>query len=220
MRNLEIEPFHDDTCEPRVRGFLHRPAVANGDALVLTHGAGGDCHSPLLMALAASLAENGMTVLRCDLPFRQRQAQGPPRPGDAARDREGLRQALAAIRKIISGRIFLGGHSYGGRQASLLAADDPGIAAGLLLLSYPLHPPRRPTQLRKAHFSRLRVPALFVAGTRDGFASLEEITSALQLIPSPTRLLTIEGADHSLARHNALPTVAARVRQAFLELIA
>jgi predicted alpha/beta-hydrolase family hydrolase len=218
MPDPEIEPFHDDTREPPVRGFLHRPAAANGDALILTHGAGGDCHSPLLLALAESLAETGMTVLRCDLPFRQRRAHGPP--GDAARDREGLRQAVAAMGKIVSGRIFLAGHSYGGRQASMLAADDPGIAAGLLLLSYPLHPPRRPTQLRTAHFPRLRVPALFVSGTRDGFASIEEITSALQLIPARPRLLTIEGADHSLARRNELPSVAASVSQAFLELIA
>lgn len=219
MRDPEIEPFHDVTCEPRVHGFLHRPAAANGDALILTHGAGGDCRSPLLVALAEALAENGMTALRCDLPFRQRRAHGPPGPGDAARDREGLRQAVTAIRKIVSGRVFLGGHSYGGRQASMLAADDPSMAAGLLLLSYPLHPPRRPTQLRTAHFSRLRVPALFVSGARDGFASLEEITSALQLIPSPTRLLTIEGADHSLALRKALPPVAARVCRVFLESI-
>ncbi len=220
MPDPEIEPFHDDTCEPRVRGFLHRPAAANGDALVLTHGAGANCQSPLLMALAESLAKTGMTVLRCDMPFRQRRAHGPPGPGDAARDREGLRQAVAAIRKIVSGRVFVGGHSYGGRQASMLAADDPGIAAGLLLLSYPLHPPRRPTQLRAAHFPRLHVPALFVSGTRDGFASIEEITSALLLIPARTRLLTIEGADHSLARRNELPSVAEIVCRAFLDVVA
>ncbi|MFZ3209924.1 MAG: alpha/beta family hydrolase, partial [Terriglobales bacterium] len=105
--------------------------------------------------------------------------------------------------------------SYGGRQASMLAADDPGVAAALLLLSYPLHPPRRPTQLRNAHFPQLRVPSLFVQGTRDEFASVEEITSALDLIPARTRLLVIEGAGHSLAGRRELPAVTSMVSAAF-----
>jgi predicted alpha/beta-hydrolase family hydrolase len=196
---------------------LHRPASPNGDALVLTHSAGGNCQSPLLVAVAESLAGSGLTVLRCDLPFRQMRPHGPPGAGSAARDREGLRQAVAAMRRVVPGRVFLGGHSYGGRQASMLAADDPAVAAALLLLSYPLHPPRRPTQLRTAHFSQLRVPSLFVSGTRDEFASVAEMTAALQLIPAPTKLLVIEGEGHSLAKE--LATVAARVSSAFREFI-
>ena len=147
-----LEPFQDDTSDPRVRGFLHRPESPNGDALVLTHSAGGNSRSPLLIAVAEALAESGLTVLRCDLPFREMRPHGPPGAGSAARDREGLRQAVMSLRKIVSGRVFLGGHSYGGRQASMLAADDPDVAAALLLLSYPLHPPRRPTQLRTGAF--------------------------------------------------------------------
>ncbi len=211
------EPFLDESSDLRVRGFLHRPVSPNGDALVLTHSAGANCQSPLLVAVAEALAGCGLTVLRCDLPFRQMRPQGPPGAGSAARDREGLRQALAAMRKIVPGRVFLGGHSYGGRQATMLAADDPGVAAALLLLSYPLHPSRRPTQLRTAHFPQLRVPSLFVTGTRDEFASVEEMTSALELIPARTRLLVIEGAGHSLAKE--LAAVAARVSAAFPESI-
>lgn len=214
-----IEPFPDDSSEPRVRGFLHLPESANGDALVLTHSAGGNCQSPLLMAVAEALAESGLTVLRCDLPFRQLRPHGPPGAGSAARDREGLRQAVMALRKLVLGRVFLGGHSYGGRQASMLAADDPDVAAALLMLSYPLHPPRRPKQLRTAHFSRLRVPSLFVQGTRDEFASLEEITAALPLIPARTKLLVIEGVGHSLAGRGELTAVAADVTAAFREFI-
>ncbi len=211
------EPFLDETCEPHVRGFLDRPVSPNGDALVLTHSAGANCQSPLLVAVAGGFAECGTMVLRCDLPFRQMRPHGPPGPGSAARDREGLRQAVTAMRKIVPGRIFLGGHSYGGRQATMLAATDPAVAAALLLLSYPLHPPRRPTQLRTAHFPELRMPSLFVTGTRDEFASVEEITSALELIPARTRLLVIEGAGHSLA--SELPAVAVRVAAAFREFI-
>ena len=217
MSHLCIEPFRDDSCEPPVRGFLHRPATANPDALVLTHSAGANCQSPLLIAVADAFAQRGMTVLRCDLPFRQNRAHGPPRPGSAGRDREGLRQAVAAMRNVVPGRIFLGGHSYGGRQASMLAADDQDIAAGLCLLSYPLHPPRRPAELRTAHFPQLRLPALFVTGTCDLFASIEEITSALQLIPVRTKLLTIDGAGHSLGRRDELPTLAARISDAFMD---
>lgn len=182
---------------------------------MLTHSAGANSQSPLLIAVAEVLAGFGLTVLRCDLRFRQMRPHGPPGAGGAARDRDGLRQAVSTIRKIVPGRVFLGGHSYGGRQASMLAADDPGVAAALLLLSYPLHPPRRPTQLRNAHFPQLRVPSLFVQGTRDEFASVEEITSALDLIPARTRLLVIEGAGHSLAGRRELPAVTSMVSAAF-----
>jgi predicted alpha/beta-hydrolase family hydrolase len=217
MVTAAIEPFLDETAAPPVRGFLHRPPSPSGDALVLTHSAGANSQSPLLIAVAQALAEFGLAVLRCDLPFRQMRPHGPPGPGSAARDRDGLRQAVTALRKIVPGRVFLGGHSYGGRQASMLAADDPGMAAALLMLSYPLHPPRRPTQLRTAHFPQLRVPSLFVQGTRDQFASVEEIISALQLIPAPTKLLVIDGEGHSLAKY--LPTVAAQVSAAFRKFV-
>ena len=92
-----------------------------------------------------------MTVLRCNLPFRQTRPFGPPGPSDAARDRAGLKHAIIATKEIAGGRIFLGGHSYGGRQSSMLCAEEPALVAGLLLLSYPLHPPRKPEQQRTQH---------------------------------------------------------------------
>jgi predicted alpha/beta-hydrolase family hydrolase len=148
--------------------------------------------------LAEAFAGAGMIVLRCDLPYRQSRPFGPPGPGDAARDREGLKNAVAALRKEFSGRLFLGGHSYGGRRSTMLCADQPGLAEGLLLLSYPLHPPRKPEQLRVQHLPNLQTPALFVHGTRDPFGSPEEMESALRLIPAKTRLLLIQGAGHDL----------------------
>ncbi|HXM60009.1 MAG TPA: alpha/beta family hydrolase [Terriglobales bacterium] len=192
------EPFTDTSLDPPVRGFVHRPGTAVGDGLVLTHGAGSNSRAPLLVALADAFAGAGMIVLRCDLPYRQSRAFGPPRPGDAARDREGLKNATVALRQLVSGRMFLGGHSYGGRQSTMLCADQPGVAEGLLLLSYPLHPPRKPQQLRVQHLPKLRTPALFIHGTRDPFGSPEEMESALSLIPAKTRLLRIEGAGHDL----------------------
>ena len=205
-----FQVFTDVTADPFVRGLLHRPARPNGSGLVLTHGAGSNCQAPLLVALAETFAEAGFIVLRCDLPYRQDRPYGPPGPHDGKRDRAGLKNALDAIAKVGTRRMFLGGHSYGGRQASMLCAEQSDAAAGLLLLSYPLHPPRKPDQLRTQHFFNLRTPALFVEGTRDPFASIAEIEQALKLIPAKTRVLTVEGAGHDLgfkgkAREAELP---------------
>jgi uncharacterized protein len=177
--------------------------VTDLESLILTHGAGSNRNAPLLVALANALGECGTFVLRYDLPFRQERPHGPPRPGDAARDREGLGAEIAKIRKSKGGKVWLGGHSYGGRQASMLAAETPGLVDGLLLLSYPLHPPKKPEQLRTAHFPKLQTPALFVHGSRDPFGSLEELQRAIALIPVETRILEIEGAGHELGRDHA-----------------
>ena len=181
-----------------VRGFLHHPAVPGANCLVLTHGAGANCESPLLTVLANAFCASGIAVLRCDLPFRQSRPHGPPPPGSAERDQNGLRAAIELMRPRTAGRMFLGGHSYGGRQASMLAAAEPGLIEQLLLLSYPLHPPQRPAELRTKHFPLLRTPALFVQGTRDGFGSIDEMTAAMQLIPAPTQLLPVTAAGHEL----------------------
>src|SRR5437763_3673814 len=206
---MAFEPISETSFDPAVRGFLHQSASEARDGLILTHGAGGNVQSGLLVALAEAFAEAGFTVLRCDLPFRQRRRFGTPGPGDAERDRRGLKNAVAVIRKLLSGRVFLGGQSYGGRQASMLIADEL-IADGLLLLSYPLHPPGRPDQLRTQHLPNLHAPTLFVHGTRDPFGSIEEIESSRKLIPVKTQLLTVEGAGHDLgfkgkSRNHSLP---------------
>jgi hypothetical protein len=249
-------PFVDLTAEPGIRGFLHEPERAGGNTVVLSHGAGADCQSKLLVEMSNALAAAGFTVLRLDLPFRQLRPHGPPPPGSAARDQEGLRRAVETMREKrrsrrdagatqkepagmpfeapfgaqgkqgkpalresrrsgvvkedggvnppphgeekVPGRIFLGGHSYGGRQATLLVAEEPGLADGLLLLSYPLHPPKKPTELRTRHFPKLSRPAFFVHGTRDGFGTIAEMKAALELIPGPHALFEVEGAGHDL----------------------
>src|ERR1700736_3516880 len=194
--------------EVPVRGFLHRPAHSGRDCLVLTHGAGTNCDSPLLVALADAFCASGLTVLRCDLPFRQLRPHGPPQRGGAERDQQGLRAAVASMRRQTSGRVFLGGHSYGGRQASILSAAEPGLVDRLLLLSYPLHPPRRPSELRTVHFPDLKTPTLVVDGRQYGSASLDAIVDAFRLIPAPTKLLPITGAGHELVMKRNLIVVA------------
>src|SRR5262249_19922971 len=94
---VDVEAFQS----VHVRGFLHRPERASGLGLVLTHGAGGNCTAPLLVAAATAFAAAGAHVLRCDLPFRQRRPTGPPSPAGAAADRAGLRSAVAAMRGLV-----------------------------------------------------------------------------------------------------------------------
>jgi uncharacterized protein len=183
-----------------IRGFLHRPKAPNGAGLVVTHGAGGDCTSSLLVGVAEAFSGAGLCVLRCDLAFRQRRPKGPPSPSGAAADRDSLQAAIAYLKRKAAKRLYLGGQSYGGRQASLLAAEHPRLVDGLLLLSYPLHPPGKPTQLRTAHFPMLRTPTLFVSGTADPFGSTAELEEAIAAIPARTRLLIIDGAGHDLKR--------------------
>src|SRR5215469_4148734 len=198
MPTNDTQEFNDLSINPPVRGFLHQPSKPNGNALVLTHGAGANCSSKLLASLAEAFANTGLLVLRCDLPFRQSRPFGPPFPALAARDREGLLRAVEIVRQKVTERVFLGGHSYGGRQASILAAEQPDLVAGLLLLSYPLHPPRKPAELRTAHFPQLKTPALFVHGGRDPFGSHEELRAALALLPGKHMLMETEGAGHEL----------------------
>jgi predicted alpha/beta-hydrolase family hydrolase len=191
-----FEPFTADG----VRGFLHRAAGHAETGLVLTHGAGGNCAMPLLVTVATALCAAGCDVLRCDLPFRQRRPKGPPSPSGAAADREGLRLAVEAMRALGPRRIILGGQSYGGRQATMLAADHPGLAAALLLFSYPLHPPGRPDRLRIEHLPRLKTPSVFVSGTVDPFGSPAGLRDAISLIPVLTEVITVEAAGHDLRR--------------------
>ncbi len=199
MDHAEVRSIVDATPgKPPVRGFLHLPPTSSGDGVVLTHSASGNCESPLLVAVAWALCDAGLAILRCDLPFRQLRASGPPPRGSSERDQQGLRRAVQALRQFAPARMFLGGHSYGGRQASMLAASEAGLAEALLLLSYPLHPPKRTAELRTAHFPSLRTPALVVHGTRDGFGSIPEISETAKLIPVRTQVFPVAGAGHSL----------------------
>jgi uncharacterized protein len=196
--SLIITPFNDTTADPNIRGFLHAPDAANGDGIVLTHGAGSNCQAKLLVDMANVFAASGFTVLRIDLPFRQTRRYGPPFPSAAGKDRDGIRRALALLRSKVNGRVFGAGHSYGGRQTTILMSEEPQLADGLLLLSYPLHPPQKPTELRTSHFPKLAKPAFFVHGTRDPFGSISEMNVALELISGPHMLMKMDGAGHDL----------------------
>jgi predicted alpha/beta-hydrolase family hydrolase len=165
--------------------------------------------------MSNALAASGFTVLRFDLPFRQLRPQGPPPPGSAARDQDGLRRAIEVMKEKTQGRLFVGGHSYGGRQASMLVSEKPGLADGLLLLSYPLHPPRKPTELRTRHFPKLTRPAFFVHGTRDPFGTIPEMKSALELIPASHTLVEVEGGGHDILSMKPASELSTRIVKEF-----
>jgi predicted alpha/beta-hydrolase family hydrolase len=183
--------------KPGVQGWLHSPAEVKA-SMLLSHGAGSDCQAPLMVAVANAFCEAGYCVLRWDLPFRQLRPRGSP-GGSGERDRDGIRQAAQELRQLASGvPLYLAGQSYGGRQSSMAAAEDPRLADGLLLLSYPLHPPGKPAQLRTDHFPKLRVSAVFVHGTRDPFGTVDELREAIKRIPVAARLQVVEGAGHGV----------------------
>jgi predicted alpha/beta-hydrolase family hydrolase len=97
----------------------------------------------------------------------------------------------------------------------MLAASEPGLVDQLLLLSYPLHPPKRPGELRTGHFRALDTPSMFVHGTRDGFGSIDELVTALNLIPARTELLPVTGAGHELVTKRNCDEVSKIVAEAF-----
>ena len=209
---------------PSVCGWLHQPAKKAKAGIVLTHGAGGNCQSALLVALCNGFAEQGVAALRCDLPYRQKRPVGPPSPSGATMDRKGLERAAVSLRDEVGGPLYMGGSSYGGRQASMLAAEMPDVAAGLLMLSYPLHPPGKPEKLRTDHFAGIAAPALFAHGTKDVFGSEEEMRSAMKLLRAPVALLLFAGAAHGLVqKHDSaakVQAIAEKIVERFLALVA
>lgn len=193
---MKVQPIN----KPQIVGFLHEPDQKASAGLVLTHGAGANCRSPLLVNVATSLVNLGWVVLRYDLPFRQKRKFGPPSPAQASADQDGIRAALREVRSGVETPVFLGGHSYGGRQASVVAAEPGTDVPGLLLLSYPLHPPGKPEQLRTAHFKNIHAPCLFFHGTSDPFGSPDEMRTASSLIPEKCKLMFLDGLGHDLGQ--------------------
>lgn len=182
-----------------VGGFLHVPPGESAFSLALTHGAGGNSNAKLLVEIAETWSARGVTVLRFDLAFRRARPSGPPHPSKAAGDRDSVVAALDYLRRTASGPLVVGGHSYGGRQASMAVAEHHDRAAGLVLLSYPLHPPGKPEKARTAHLPNIEIPAVFVSGSKDPFGTPAELADAIALIPAATTFVELTGAGHDLS---------------------
>jgi predicted alpha/beta-hydrolase family hydrolase len=184
--------------------------------LLLTPGAGGDRSSPALVAIEQALAGDPVTVERMDFPYRRAGRRRPDRPPALV---EAIRQGAAgraARGGLEPAEVVVGGRSMGGRMSSLAVAE--GVPArGLVLLSYPLHPPGRPDQLRVEHFPALSLPCLFVSGTRDAFAWPEELEAATASIPGRVTHVWLDGGDHGLRGKDT--SIAEAVRAWLLALV-
>ena len=166
-----------------------------GDALLLTPGAGSGRNQSTLVAVEEALAP--LPVARIDFPYRIAGRKAPDRQPVLIETIRAEATALAARAGVAPKRVLLGGRSMGGRMCSLAVAD--GLpAAGLVLISYPLHPPGRPDNERSAHFPALKVPCLFVHGTRDPFGSPDELEAATATIAGRVTHVWIDGGRHDL----------------------
>ena len=169
--------------------------------MLLTPGAGASSDHPSLVALDATLSGHGFAVRRVDFPYRLAGRRVPDRqPVLVGTVREAAAQFAAEL-GVGTERLALGGRSMGARMCSIAVAE--GLpAAALVLVSYPLHPPGRPEQLRTAHFPEIIVPCLFVSGDRDAFGSPDELLAATRRIRGRVRHVWIEGGDHGLRRRD------------------
>jgi uncharacterized protein len=181
----------------RIAGVAHEPDGSPAGVVVLTHGAGGDRESPLLQRVCEEWARRGWLAVRYNLPYRRRRPKGPP-SGSAAGDREGIVEAITLCRGLSGGPLIAGGHSYGGRQTSMVVAAGEVPVDVLTLFSYPVHPPGKPERPRTEHLPDIRVPTVFTHGTSDPFGTPGELRDAAALIAAPTEVVEITGARHDL----------------------
>ena len=180
-------------------------------ALFLTPGAGSSADHSSLLAIEAAVAP--LPVERHDFPYRRAGRKAPDRAPKLIDDVVGATAAFAARVGVEPSSLVLGGRSMGGRICSMAVAD--GLpAAGLVLISYPLHPTGKPDRLRIEHLPRLHVPCLFISGTRDTFGTPDELNEHLAVIPGPLTQVWVDGGRHDLKGADALiaETVATWIR--------
>ncbi|ARU52093.1 dienelactone hydrolase [Cellulosimicrobium cellulans] len=179
------------------------PADRPVAGVLLTPGAGASRDHRALVAIDEALAalDPPVPVRRVDFPYRIAGRRMPDRPPVAIAHVRAEAESFAAELGTTTDRLVLGGRSYGGRMCSMAVAE--GLpAAGLALVSYPLHPPGKPERLRTEHFPDLRVPILLVSGRTDPFATPDELTEHAAAIPGPVTRVELPGA-HDLKGQDA-----------------
>jgi uncharacterized protein len=181
----------------QIAGIAHEPSGTPAGVVVVTHGAGGSRESTLLQRICDEWAGRGWLAVRYSLPYRRRRPKGPP-SGSAATDRAGIVEAIDVCRGLAEGPLIVGGHSYGGRQTSMVVAAAEVMVDVLTLFSYPVHPPGKPERARTEHLPDITVPTVFTHGTSDPFGTPAELRDAAALISAPTEVVEITGARHDL----------------------
>ena len=173
-------------------------------ALVLAHGAGAGQQSGFMVQFASGLASRGVDALTFNFLYTEQRRRVPDRTEKLEVCYQAAVTAARKYRPFGGGGVFIGGKSMGGRIATHLAAAAGSDAAagginGLVLLGYPLHPPGKSDQLRAAHLAKIRVPMLFVQGSRDPFGTPAELQPVLDGLAADVTLHVVENGDHSLA---------------------
>jgi predicted alpha/beta-hydrolase family hydrolase len=179
----------------RVSGLLQTPQDAYA-CYVVAHGAGAGMAHPFMTAIARDLAQRGIATLRYQFPYMERGSKRPDTPKVAQAT---VRAAVAeAVRLVPELALFAGGKSFGGRMTSQAQAAAPlsGVR-GLAFLGFPLHPPGTPSDERGAHLFEVRIPMLFLQGTRDEFAELPLLKALVAKLGARATLKLFDDADHS-----------------------
>ncbi len=187
------ERFTFDAGRREVSGVYARP-VAGASTLVVAHGAGAGMDHPFLVGFARAMNAEDVATLRFNFPYMESERRSP--------DTQEVAIAAwtaafdEAVRRADGAAVFAGGKSYGGRMASMAAAE--GMAAiGLVFLGYPLHPPGKSERIRDEHLSEIRAPMLFLHGTGDPFARPDILAAVIAKLGARATYHAVEGGDHS-----------------------
>ena len=184
--------------------------------VVLAPGAGADCNSRFMTTVASELASRGLRICRFNFPYMERGAKAPDRQPVLE---QRYQEVLDELRALHDGSLIAGGKSLGGRVASHVAAANASLD-GLVFLGYPLHPPGRPDRLRSAHLPAIKVPMLFVEGTRDPFCPLDTLDPILRSLGKRASLAVIDDGDHSFKPAKASERTVAQAWQEVADAVA
>jgi predicted alpha/beta-hydrolase family hydrolase len=178
------------TGRREMTAVIVEPDGAHTQVVVYAPGAGSNVNDRFGVYLSRVLAEAGVASVRFQFPYTE---EGSRRPDPPSVTEAAWRVAVETARNVAS-TVIASGRSFGGRMASQAVAKGMPVA-GLALFAYPLHPPKQPANLRDGHLGSVRAPTLFCSGTRDAFASPEELKAAASRAPN-ARVVLLEGADH------------------------
>jgi len=162
--------------------------------LVVAHGAGAGMEHPFLTGFCRAMADHGVATARFNFHYMNAGRRSPDAEPSL---RAAWMEAFTGTSALAgSAPVLAGGKSLGGRIASMCVADGMP-AAGLVFLGYPLHPPGKPERIRDKHLYEIRVPLLFLEGTRDPFAQEKQVAKVMKKLGSRAELHAVEGGDHS-----------------------
>jgi predicted alpha/beta-hydrolase family hydrolase len=204
--------------EIQVSGLWQRPSGATS-CLVLAHGAGAGMDHPFMDDLARDLADLNVATLRYQFPYTEKQSKRPDPP---ALCHATVRAAVAAAHRLEpSLPLLAGGKSFGGRMTSQAQAKTPlPHVSGLVFFGFPLHPPKQPSMDRSTHLFQVRIPMLFLQGTRDELAELPLVTSLAEQLGKWASLTQLKDADHSFHAPKRTGRTDGQVRKEMLDAFA